>query len=379
MEVFQQYSNWIFAFIALIAVILLLAQRHTQKRQYQRSRHDAEAQSRTLNGVCDAVEELGRRMSETTAELSRRQDRLRDSVDNRLEAMRRSNEAQLTEMRDAVSGKLDARLNESFRTVNRQLADVHEGLGQMRAFADDFSTLKKMLGGVKTRGIWGEIQLGALLGEMLSADQYIVNAAIPAGSQTRVEFALRMPAADGELLLPIDSKFPQEDYLRLIEAANDGDAERAEKCAASLERALTEQAKLIAEKYIRPPQTVDYAIMFLPVESLYAEAVRRNGLCERLQSKYRVLLAGPNTLSALLTSLKMGFRSVTLEKKSAEVLRLLSQVRAEFDAYETAAEGVRKRLEQTRDALDQMDVRSRKLQRALRNLDSVDENSSDFH
>ena len=195
---------------------------------------------------------------------------------------------------------LDARLNESFQTVNRQLADVHAGLGQMRAFAGEFADLKKVLGGVKTRGMWGEIQLGALLSEILSPDQYLENAAIPAGGQTRVEFAIRMPAADGELLLPVDSKFPQEDYLRLIEASESGDSERAERCVLTLERALIEQAKLISDKYIRPPETVDYAIMFLPVESLYAEAARRRGLCERLQGKYRVLVAGPNTLAAAI-------------------------------------------------------------------------------
>ena len=173
----------------------------------------------------------------------------------------------------------------------------------------------------------------------------------------------------GELLLPVDSKFPQEDYLRLIEASESGDSERAERCALALERALTEQAKLISDKYIRPPETVDYAIMFLPVESLYAEAARRRGLCERLQGKYRVLVAGPNTLAALLTSLRLGFRSVALEKKSADVLRLLSEVRSEFDQYEASVETVRRRLEQTRESLDQMDVRTRKLQKALRNLD----------
>ena len=190
----------------------------------------------------------------------------------------------------------------------------------MHELAGEFSDLKKILGGVKTRGVWGEMQLRALLEQILAPDQYIENAAIPAGSQTRVEFAVRLPATDGEALLPIDSKFPQEDFLRLTEAS---DPVQTEACAARLERALAEQAKLISEKYIRPPQTSDFAVMFLPVESLYAEAVRRSGLCERLQVKYRVLVAGPNTLAALLTSLRMGFRTVTLERRSGEVLDLL--------------------------------------------------------
>lgn len=372
MDFMEQYPWLIPALIAvalLVALLSAFASRRERKKNYLRLRRDADAQARALNALTDALNDFGDRLSDATDELSRRQDRLRDSVDARLDALRKSNAEALGEMRETVSGKLDARLNESFRTVNSQLADVHAGLGQMRAFVEEFSDLKRMLGGVKTRGIWGEIQLGALLREILAPDQYLENAAIPEGGQTRVEYAVRMPAMDGELLLPIDSKFPQEDYLRLIEASERGDMEQANQCAAQLERALIEQARKISDKYICPPQTVDYAIMFLPVESLYAEAVRRSDLCERLQSKYRVLVAGPNTLAALLTSLRLGFRGVTLEKKSADVLRLLSEVRAEFDGYETAAENVRKKLEQACAALDQMDVRSRKLQKALRKLD----------
>ncbi len=351
MDFMEQYPWLIPALIAvalLVALLSAFASRRDRKRNYLRLRREADAQSRAMNALTDALNDFGDRLSDATDELSRRQDRLRDSVDARLDALRKSNAEALGEMRETVSGKLDARLNESFRTVNSQLADVHAGLGQMRTFVEEFSDLKRMLGGVKTRGIWGEIQLGALLREILAPDQYLENAAIPEGGQTRVEYAVRMPAMDGELLLPVDSKFPQEDYLRLIEASERGDLEQVNQC---------------------PPQTVDYAIMFLPVESLYAEAVRRSGLCERLQSKYRVLVAGPNTLAALLTSLRLGFRGVTLERKSADVLRLLSEVRAEFDGYETAAENVRKKLEQACAALDQMDVRSRKLQKALRKLD----------
>ena len=209
------------------------------------------------------------------------------------------------------------------------------------------------------------MQLRALLEQILAPDQYIENAAIPAGSQTRVEFAVRLPATDGEALLPIDSKFPQEDFLRLTEAA---DPVQTEACAVRLERALAEQAKLISEKYIRPPQTSDFAVMFLPVESLYAEAVRRSGLCERLQTKYRVLVAGPNTLAALLTSLRMGFRTVTLERRSGEVLDLLQEVRTEFARYEDASRILRQRLDQASSALDALDARSKSLNRRLQAL-----------
>jgi len=246
---------------------------------------------------------------------------------------------------------------------------VHRGLGQMHQLAGEFADLKKVLGGVKTRGIWGEMQLRALLEQILAPGQYIENAAIPEGGQNRVEFAVRLPAADGEALLPIDSKFPQEDFLRLADAAESGDVKMIEACGLRLERALTEQAKLISDKYIRPPQTAEFAVMFLPVESLYAEAVRRSGLCEKLQQQYRVLVAGPNTLAALLSSLRMGFRTVTLEKRSGEVLKLLSEVRSEFARYDEAVQTVRRRLEQTADALDALDVRARRLQKQLKDLD----------
>lgn len=412
--------------IALMVVLIwrMAAIQREQQRALKRARETAEQQSREILSLNQALSETTQRLGAQSGELSERQDRLRDALDARLEAMRSSseqqlgevraivseklesrldamrttserqlsemrstvsdtlesrlnalrasNESQLGEVRAIVTEKLDARLNESFKLVNRQLADVHAGLGQMRELAGEFADLRRVLGGVKTRGVWGEMQLRSLLEEILAPGQYIENAAIPAGSQTRVEFAVRMPALDGEALLPIDSKFPQEDFLRLTEASTAGDPARVEACAAKLERSLADQAKMISEKYIRPPQTGDFAVMFLPVESLYAEAVRRPGLCERLQSQYRVLAAGPNTLAALLTSLRMGFRSVTLEQRSGEVLKLLASVRAEFAKYEESVANVRKRLQQTSEAIDAMDVRARKLSRSLRDISEED-------
>lgn len=412
--------------IALMVVLIwrMAAIQREQQRALKRARETAEQQSREILSLNQALSETTQRLGAQSGELSERQDRLRDALDARLEAMRSSseqqlgevraivseklesrldamrttserqlsemrstvsdtlesrlnalrasNESQLGEVRAIVTEKLDARLNESFKLVNRQLADVHAGLGQMRELAGEFADLRRVLGGVKTRGVWGEMQLRSLLEEFLAPGQYIENAAIPAGSQTRVEFAVRMPALDGEALLPIDSKFPQEDFLRLTEASTAGDPARVEACAAKLERSLADQAKMISEKYIRPPQTGDFAVMFLPVESLYAEAVRRPGLCERLQSQYRVLVAGPNTLAALLTSLRMGFRSVTLEQRSGEVLKLLASVRAEFAKYEESVANVRKRLQQTSEAIDAMDVRARKLSRSLRDISEED-------
>lgn len=361
MQWLEQYGFYLAAagIVILLAILgwRVAAAQREQRRAMNRLRQNGEQQAQAIQLIRQAL-----------SEFSERQDRLRDTLDGRMDALQSSNARQLEQMRETVSTKLDSRLSESFRTVNRQLADVHRGLGQMQELAGEFGDLKRVLGGVKTRGIWGEAQLRGLLEQTLAPNQYLENAAIPEGSQTRVEFAVRLPASDGEALLPIDSKFPQEDFLRLTDAAESGDPVRVEQCAAKLEKALTEQARMISEKYIRPPQTADFAIMFLPVESLYAEAVRRSGLCERLQTKYRVLVAGPNTLSALLVSLRMGFRTVTLERRGGEVLQLLGEVREEFARYADAAQVVRRRMDQTYEALDALDLRAKKLARRLKDI-----------
>ncbi len=343
--------------LIVIALVRLANMQREQKRMLSRLRQATEQQEKTLNT-------LTRMLSDRMGDLAQGQDRLRGTLDTRMESIERGNDLKLEQMRQTVDEKLTARLN----VVNRQLADVHQGLGQVQEMAGEFGDLKKILGGVKTRGIWGEVQLKSLLDEILSPAQYLENAAIPEGSSTRVEFAVRLPAQDGEALLPIDSKFPQEDYLRLADAQQEGDPKKIDACAQKLERAILEQGRMISEKYIRPPQTADFAVMFLPVESLYAEASRRSGLCEQLQTKYRVLVAGPNTLSALLSSLRMGFRTVTLEKRSGEVLSLLQEVQDEFARYADAVAAVRRRMDQTYDALDVVDQRARKLSRRLREI-----------
>lgn len=360
--------NEILIVIAAVLALLLTAlifttasARREQKKNMSRMRQHSEQQARAIL-----------LLNQSLSNVNEQQQRLRDTLDARIDALQQSNEIRLEQMRETVGEKLNTRLTDSFQTVNRQLADVHRGLGQMHELAGEFADLKKMLGGVKTRGIWGEMQLRALLEQTLAPNQYIENAAIPENSQTRVEFAVRLPAADGEALLPIDSKFPQEDFIRLMDAAESGDARQTELCGQKLERALAEQAKLISDKYIKPPQTADFAVMFLPIESLYAEAVRREGLCERIQTKYRVLVAGPNTLTALLTSLRMGFKTVTLEKKSGEVLKLLEEVRTEFARYEEAVSTVRRRLDQTAEALDALDTRAKRLGRKLSDISESD-------
>ena len=366
---------------ALMLLILVLAlilggsylrqERRRQARWMGRMRHDAERQARAIARLNENLNSSVRQVNQLSSAVEARQERMRRTLDDRMERMMAQNDHSLDQVRQAVTEKLDGRLNESFRLVNEQLAGVHQGLGEMRELSLGVTDLRKMLGGVKTRGIWGEVQLGALMQQMFAPGQYLENAAIPEGSQTRVEFALRMPVADGaERLLPIDSKFPQEDYLRLTEASEAGDAERVKRCASQLERAVLEQAKRIHDKYIHPPQTADFAVMFLPTESLYAEVARREGLVERVQERYRVLAAGPATLAALLTSLQMGFRSMTLEKRSGEVLKLLAGMKQDFARFDESIQRMRQRLNLAGQELDTLEARARKVVRAIERVDA---------
>ena len=315
-----------------------------------------------------------RQVNQLTASMETRQERMRRTLDQQLGQMRQANDQNMEKVRETVSEKLDGRLNESFRLVNAQLADVHKGLGEMREISTGMTDLRKMLGGVKTRGVWGEVQLRALMEELFAPEQYVENAAIPEGSQQRVEFALRLPLSDGgERLLPIDSKFPQEDYLRLVEARERGDREAAKQCAAQLDRAVMEQARRIHDKYILPPQTVDFAVLFLPTESLYAEVARIEGLVERVQERHRVLISGPATFYALLTSVRMGLRSVTLERRSGEVLQKLAAMKQDFARFDDSVQRMRMRLAQTGQELDTLEGRAR---RVVQVIDDVEEENA---
>ena len=358
------------------------------------AREGQEQSMRLLNQTASAAA-TSQQLSGLAMDMGTRQDRLRQTLDERLAALAALNDAKLEGMRRTMDERLDAivrlndrkleqmrqtvaeklestlenRLGESFKLVNEQLLNVHKGLGEMQTLAQGVGDLKKVLTNVKTRGVWGEVRLRALLEDALSPSQYIENAQVSPGSAERVEFAIRMPAADAEgALLPLDSKFPQEDYLRLVNASQSGDADGVRAASQQLVRAVNEQAKRISDKYIKPPLTTDYAVLFLPVESLYAEIARVDGLLESLQSKYRVLVAGPSTFAALLTSLQMGFRTCALQKRSGEVLKLLSAVRVEFQKYAEAVQKARTRLEQASGDLDAIDTRTRVINRKLRDI-----------
>lgn len=284
---------------------------------------------------------------------------------------------QMKELRQSVDGQLqqalENRLGDSFRQVREQLERVYKGLGEMQRLAGSVGDLKKVLAGVKTRGIWGETRLAALLEENLTPEQYLADTPVEPGAKERVEFALRLPGRgqDAPVLLPIDAKFPLEDYERLQQASQEGDKEQVDKCAQALERSVLTEAKRIAGKYIRPPYTTDFAVLFLPTEGLYAEALRRPGLAQRAQREYHILLAGPTTLSALLTSLQTGFQTLAVEQRSREIWRLLGSVRAEFTRFGELLDRTRQRLAQAGAELDAAASRSRSITRELNKIDTL--------
>ena len=363
--------------VAIIAVAVLMGtltkERERQAKLLLRMRRETEKQQRTIEQLSQNLRMSARQTHQMTAAMEARQERMRRTLDEKVSQMQRANDESLEKVRQTVSDKLDGRLNESFKVVNAQLASVHQGLGEMKEITAGMTDLRKLLGGVKTRGVWGEAQLGALMTELFAPDQYVENVAIPEGSMQRVEFALKLPSEGGATrLLPIDSKFPREDYLRLIEATEGGDREKARQCAQQLDRAVMEQAKRIHDKYIQPPQTADFAVLFLPTESLYAEVARLDGMLERCQDKYRVLISGPATFCALMTSLQMGFRSVTLERRSSEVLRQLAAMKQDFARFDESVQRMRLRLSQAGSELDTLESRARKVVNAIENVDSED-------
>ncbi len=313
-------------------------------------------------------------------ELGKSLEGVRGIVDLRLKQLQEDNAKQIDKMRATVDeklqGTLEKRLGESFKLVSDRLEQVHKGLGAMQQLASDVGGLQKVLTNVKTRGGWGEVQLGALLEQVLTPDQFAKNVKTRGDSGDHVDFAIKLPGDENgaPVWLPIDAKFPTEDYQRLIDAQDKGDVPAIDEAMKSLETQLKKSAKDICQKYINPPKTTDFALMFLPTEGLYAEAIRRVGLAEQVQRDCRVVFAGPTTLAALLNSLQMGFRTLAIQKRSSEVWNLLSGVKTEFGKFGEALSAVKDKLDQAARHVDSVAVRSRAITKKLRDVEELPSN-----
>jgi DNA recombination protein RmuC len=313
-------------------------------------------------------------------ELTASLESVRGIVDLRLKQLQEDNTGQLEKMRATVDeklqGTLEKRLGESFKLVSERLEQVHQGLGAMRQLASDVGGLQRVLANVKTRGGWGEVQLGNLLEQVLTAEQFSRNVQTRDESGERVDFAIKLPGDENgaPVWLPIDSKFPTEDYQRLLAAQDKGDVDLIDSAMKGLETQLRKSAKEICGKYIHPPRTTDFALMFLPTEGLFAEAIRRVGLVEQVQRDCRVIFAGPTTLAALLNSLQMGFRTLAIQKRSSEVWNLLAGVKTEFGKFGEALSSVKEKLEQAARKMEDVDVRSRAITRKLRDVEGLPDN-----
>jgi len=332
----------------------------------------------TENGVAQKgqLEIFSQQLTTLTGQNVQKLDKIMETVDLHLRNLQKDHNRQLELIRTTVDEKLqdtlEKRLGESFRLVSERLEMVQKGLGEMQTLAAGVGDLKKVLTNIKTRGTFGEIQLGSLLEQILSPEQYAVNVATKQDSANRVEFAIKLPGQDENrshlVWLPLDAKFPQEDYLRLLEAQEQGNPASVEEAARQLERTVREMAKNIRDKYLDPPNTTDFGIMFLPAEGLYAEVLRRTGLVETLQREFKVVITGPTTLAALLNSLQMGFRTLAIEKRSSDVWSLLGAVKTEFTTFGGILEKTQKKIQEASNIIEKAATRSRSIERRLKNV-----------
>lgn len=367
----------LFLLLLMQAVIFIMLWRLLQTRRQQGQELGAEVNSQ--------LESLERRFYENVRDLRSEQnilaraarmesqaasDRLGEQLDKKLEKLTESTAANLEQIRLTVDEKLQStlerRLGESFQQVSLRLEQVHRGLGEMQTLAGGVGDLKRILSNVKNRGIWGEMQLGVLLRDLLAPEQFAENVAVKQGSAERVEFALKLPGSKDETVwLPIDAKFPQEDFQRLLEAREQADTAAADIALKQLERRLKSEARDIQNKYLCPPQTTDFAIMYLPIEGLFAEAVNLPGLLDELQRTYRVCVAGPTTLAALLNSLQMGFKTLAIEKRTGEVWRTIAAVKQDFVTFSLLLDKTKKKLQEASGHIDAAARRSRVINKRL--------------
>lgn len=345
----------------------------------------SEAQKTQLDLIQTSINDQLGRMGNQIRGLSQaneqRLEAMRTALDTNMQQLRSDNEKKLEEIRGTVDEKLqttlEKRISESFKTVSDQLEQVYKGLGEMQTIASDVGSLKRVLTTVKSRGIMGEIALGAIIEDILAPEQYETNFATIPGSSERVEFAIKLPAEDGIIYLPIDSKFPGDTYAKLLDAQESGDKEAVAAAYKNLENTIRQEAKDIRKKYVSVPYTTNFGILFLPYEGLYAEAVS-HGLIERLQKDHQINIAGPSTMAALLNSLQMGFKTLAIQKRSGEVWEILSAVKTEFDNFEDVMKKMQSHLNATSNDLEKlMGVRTRKIQKKLQNVQKLDDVTAD--
>lgn len=363
--------------VLMQAVIFIMLWRLLQTRRQQGQELGAEVNSqleslerRFYENVRDLRSEQNTLARSARMESQAASDRLGEQLDKKLEKLTESTAANLEQIRLTVDEKLQStlerRLGESFQQVSLRLEQVHRGLGEMQTLAGGVGDLKRILSNVKNRGIWGEMQLGVLLRDLLAPEQFAENVAVKQGSAERVEFALKLPGSKDETVwLPIDAKFPQEDFQRLLEAREQADTAAADIALKQLERRLKSEARDIQNKYLCPPQTTDFAIMYLPIEGLFAEAVNLPGLLDELQRTYRVCVAGPTTLAALLNSLQMGFKTLAIEKRTGEVWRTIAAVKQDFVTFSLLLDKTKKKLQEASGHIDAAARRSRVINKRL--------------
>jgi DNA recombination protein RmuC len=379
------YALLLAAVVAILVLNAILLSRVRSQGGFEfRLRDDlARAQQRSSEESRALREEVAAGIQRFASHTEQQLEAIRGVVDRQLRSLQIDNAAKLEQMRQTVDEKLqttlETRLGESFRLVSERLEQVHKGLGEMQNLASGVGDLKRVLSNVTTRGAWGEVQLENLLAQILVPEQYARDVATT-GTNERVEFAIKLPGKDADpVWLPVDAKFPMETYQRLASAAERGDADAVDVCARELETVVRACAKTFSAKYLAPPRTTDFGILFLATEGLYAEALRRPGLAESLQGDFRVVLAGPATFAALLNSLQMGFRTLAIQQRSSEVWKLLGDVKVQFGKYSQVLATIRKRLDQATQTVDDAAIRTRAIEKRLKNVEVAEEETVQLH
>ena len=373
MDVFLGIIGIIIILLLVIVILLLLTKK---KGEESANFKPMEERLIRLEGELSKINpSIDRNFRENRKEIAENLERMQNSNEKSIEQLRTGNEKKLEEMRETVDEKLKAsvekRFNESFKSISTQLTQVYQGLGEMKNLATGVGDLKKVMEGVKTRGIYGEVQLGALIEDILNKSQYEENIITKAGSNDRVEFAVKMPGKESDVFLPIDSKFPVENYSRLIAAYDAGDKTQIATYQKALTMDVKEQAKKISSKYLDPPMTTDFGIMFVPTESLYAEIIRVPGLSDEVRTKYHITIASPSTLPVMLNGLLMGFRTVAIEKRSAEVWQTLGAVKTQFGKFGDLLEGVQKKLVESANKIESAKTTSRQIEKKLKDVEEL--------